>query len=107
MNQLTQKSQAIELPKMMLGTQWLGQNRDPKVPSPVVDKVKQLVGSTCTIFQRMNDAGDMLRVCTNVQGKDGQRAIGTYIPAVTVDGKPNPVNAALLRVRPTWAGRSW
>ena len=71
----------------------------------VVDKVKTLVGGTCTIFQRMNDAGDMLRVCTNVK-KDGTRAIGTYIPAVNPDGKPNPVIAALLRGE-TYVGRAF
>ena len=63
----------------------------------MVDEVKSLVGGTCTIFQKMNAEGDMLRVCTNVQQKDGTRAIGTYIPARNPDGTPNPVVAALLR----------
>ena len=48
----------------------------------VVDKVQELVGGTCTIFQRMNDTGDMLRVSTNVEKLDGTRAIGTFIPAI-------------------------
>jgi methyl-accepting chemotaxis protein len=104
-NQVTLKRERVTLPKMMVGKEWLGQNHDTSISSPIVDKVKATIGSTCTVFQRINDAGDMLRVCTNVQGQDGRRAIGTYIPAVTPDGKPNPVVAALLR-GDTYKGRA-
>ena len=38
----------------------------------------------------------MLRVATSVE-KDGARAIGTYIPAVGPDGKPNAVVATVLK----------
>lgn len=96
-NQVTKQSQKIALPKLTLGGAWLGQNRDPSTPTPVVDEVKGLVGVTCTIFQRMNEAGDMLRVATNVQDQEGRRAIGTYIPAVMPDGTANPVVAAVLK----------
>jgi len=74
--------------------------------SPVVDKTRELVGGTCTIFQRMNPQGDMLRVCTNVEKLDGTRAIGTYIPAVNPDGKPNPVVSTVLRGE-TFRGRAY
>jgi len=105
-NQATKQEQPVELPKMMVGRDWLGQNQDPGQPSLVVDKVRSLVGGTCTIFQRMNDRGDMLRVSTNVQTKDGRRAIGTYIPAVDADGKPNPIIAATLKGQ-TYTGRAF
>lgn len=95
-NQLNHAEATISLPKMMVGGKWLGQNRDRQMVSPVVDEVKRLVGGSVTIFQRMNDQGDMLRVCTNVENADGSRAIGTYIPAATPDGKPSPVITALL-----------
>jgi methyl-accepting chemotaxis protein len=62
-----------------------------------VDKVRSLVGGACTIFQRMNEAGDMLRVVTNVASKDGKRAINTFIPSVNVEGKPNPIVQAVLK----------
>ncbi|NLH16432.1 MAG: methyl-accepting chemotaxis protein [Phycisphaerae bacterium] len=104
-NQVSNASQKIDLPKMMVGETWLGNNADSSKPSPLVDKVKKLVGGTCTVFQKMNPAGDMLRVCTNVQKTDGTRAIGTYIPAVGSDGKPNPVVSAVLRGE-TYHGRA-
>jgi methyl-accepting chemotaxis protein len=96
-NQFNQGTQTVSLPKMMIGDTWLGQNSSRQVPSPIVDKVKELMGVTCTIFQRMNEQGDMLRVCTNVEKKDGTRAIGTFIPKIQPDGTPNPVVSALLQ----------
>ncbi len=105
-NQVTKSSSTVDLPKMLVGPQWLGQNSEAGVVSPIVDEVKNLVGGTCTIFQRMNDAGDMLRVCTNVKNGGGKRAIGTFIPAVTAEGKPNPVIEALNRGE-TYVGRAF
>jgi methyl-accepting chemotaxis protein len=105
-NQYTKRSTAIKLPKMTIGNIWLGQNRDISVTTPIVDEVRNLVGGTCTIFQRMNDQGDMLRVATNVEKLDHTRAIGTYIPAVNPDGKPNPVVSAVLRGE-TFNGRAY
>jgi methyl-accepting chemotaxis protein len=105
-NQYTKAVKQVDLPKMLVGDQWLGQNRSMTEHSPVVDGVKQLVGGTCTIFQRMNETGDMLRVCTNVEKLDGTRAIGTFIPAVNPDGKPNPVISTTLNGQ-TFRGRAY
>ncbi|HOZ47312.1 MAG TPA: methyl-accepting chemotaxis protein [Candidatus Hydrogenedentes bacterium] len=99
-NQFTKQTTAVDLPKMCVGADWLGQNYDPGIESPVVDELMRLLGSTCTVFQRMNAAGDMLRVCTNVKTLDGKRAVGTYIPAIEVDGKANNVVEALLKGEP-------
>jgi methyl-accepting chemotaxis protein len=96
-NQFTEQAQTVTLPKMLVGGTWLGQQTNPNATVPVVDSVKSLVGGTCTIFQRMNAQGDMLRVATNVIGKNGKRAVGTYIPAVNPDGTPNPVVSTVLR----------
>jgi len=53
----------------------------------------------------MNESGDMLRVCTNVQKKDGSRAVGTYIARTNSDGTLNAVVAAVLRGE-TYQGRA-
>ncbi|MFP4072327.1 MAG: methyl-accepting chemotaxis protein, partial [Desulfovibrionales bacterium] len=71
----------VDLPQIMAGANWVGQNTDPAVPTPIVDRVSELTDSTCTIFQRMNPEGDLLRVATNIVTNDGTRAIGTYIPS--------------------------
>ncbi len=105
-NQLTKHSKKIVLPKMMVGGKWLGQNSDSNIPSPFVDKIKSLTGDTCTIFQRMNPSGEMLRVSTNVKQNNGTRAIGTFIPAVNSDGTPNAVIDTTLRGE-TYVGRAF
>ncbi len=105
-NQLNQAAQTVTLPKMMVGQTWLGQNTSRQTASPVVDKVKEVMGVTSTIFQRMNDQGDMLRICTNVEKQDGTRAIGTYIPKTDLAGTPNAVVSALLKGE-TYRGRAF
>ena len=105
-NQFTGKPIAVQLPKMLVGDQWLGQNTDPAIETLVVDKVTRLIGETTTIFQRMNEEGDMLRVATTIKDAEGKRAIGTYIPAVNPDGTPNPVIAAVLKGE-TYHGRAF
>lgn len=96
-NQVNQQAQEVSLPRLLIGETRLGQTLSADQKTPVVDKVKEMVGGTCTIFQRMNTQGDMLRVATNVIGSDGNRAISTYIPATNPDGTPNPVVSAVMR----------
>jgi diguanylate cyclase (GGDEF)-like protein len=95
-NQYSGEVTEVRLPRMLVGGQWLGQNTNPAVRTPVVDEIADLVGGTVTVFRRVNDEGDMLRVATNVRTADGQRAVGTYIPAVNPDGITNPVVSTLL-----------
>ncbi len=105
-NQVTGEATPVELPALRIGDMPVEQNSDPNRPAPVVDTVRELVGGTCTLFQRMNPAGDMLRVCTNVQKTDGQRALGTYIAAKSADGAENPIISAVLKGQP-YVGRAF
>lgn len=106
-NQYTLNSVPMELPKMLVGNSWFGQIHALNTAVPVVDPVKNLAeGVTCTVFQRMNANGDMLRAATNVVKADGTRAIGTYIPQTNPDGKANPVVSEILRGQ-TFSGRAF
>lgn len=95
-NQFTKQPISVSLPRLLVGGQWLGKHHSLDTPVPVVDKTRDLAVETCTIFQRMNEAGDMLRVATNVVKLDGSRAIGTYIPAKNPNGDANVVVATVL-----------
>jgi hypothetical protein len=56
-----------------------------------VDDVKSATGANCTLFQKLNSAGDMLRVATTVTTADGKRATGTFIAHTNADGSTNRV----------------
>ncbi len=105
-NQLTGEKKQVPLSKWMVGADWLGQNTATNQRSPIVDDVQHLTRDHCTIFQRMNDDGDMLRVDTSVVTTGGIRAIGTFIPHQGLDGSPNPVIASVLRGE-TYRGRAF
>jgi len=105
-NQFSKATASVTLPRMALGRVWIDKNTDLSVPSPVVDELTRLTGTTCTIFQRMNEQGDMLRVATSVKKADNTRAVGTYIPAVEPDGKPNAVVSTILNGQ-TYRGRAF
>jgi len=94
-NQFTHAETEILLPSAFIGGGRMKINRDPGVPSPIVDDVVGMIDGTATIFQRMNDAGDMIRIATTIRDR-GKRAVGTYIPATQPDGSPDPVLASVL-----------
>ncbi|HZQ48489.1 MAG TPA: Cache 3/Cache 2 fusion domain-containing protein, partial [Verrucomicrobiae bacterium] len=105
-NQLSKQAETIDLPKMLIGSNWLGQVVATNQPAQIVDEARRLTGDFCTVFQRMNEAGDMLRVCTSVVKDDGTRALGTYIPAKNADGTANSVIETVLRGG-TFRGRAF
>jgi methyl-accepting chemotaxis protein len=94
-DQVSGEVTTVRLPRVEVGDTWLGQNAETERPTPLVDDVTAMVGGSVTVFQRMNEEGDLLRVATTVATAAGQRAIGTYIPATNADGTPNAVAAAI------------
>jgi HAMP domain-containing protein len=105
LNQLDRSVTDVSLPRLLLGGRWVAPNDEFGRRSPVVDRVRELAGADATLFQRINDRGDMLRVATTVPDVQGHRAIGTYIPAIEPDGRPNPVVATVVRGE-TYIGRA-
>jgi methyl-accepting chemotaxis protein len=105
-NQYSKNVSSVTLPKMYLGDTWLGKIKNKNQEAPLVDEVMDLVGTTCTVFQKMNKDGAMLRVATNVIKKNGQRAIETYIPVTNTDGSNNPVISAIKNGQ-TYVGRAY
>ncbi|MCG2660259.1 MAG: methyl-accepting chemotaxis protein [Kiritimatiellae bacterium] len=104
-NQFTQQTTNVSLPLVMLGALALTPNTDFKAQSPVVDVVTKFAQCYCTIFQRMNEEGDMLRVATTVPAADGKRAIGTFIARHTAQGEETPVLATVFKGE-TYVGRA-
>lgn len=96
-NQETKQTSKITIPKMTIGGQWFGQVKSPSQAIPYIDELAKQGNCTATIFQRMNEAGDMLRIATTVINDKGNRAIGTFIPVTGKDGLPNKVLASVLK----------
>jgi methyl-accepting chemotaxis protein len=94
-NQETGDIISVDLPEMMAGNISFGQNKDLGIPTPLVDNVMEMTDCTSTVFQRMNNNGDMLRIATNAVNLDGTRAIGTYIPAMGEAGRSEIISAVL------------
>lgn len=95
-NQLTKKSQGVTLPQLILGEKWLGKVTNADVPIPAVDEMQILLNSKATIYQPMPEDAGLLRVATNVINSDGNRALGTYIPAKNADGSENLVYTMVM-----------
>jgi len=105
-NQLSGEVHRVALPALRQGATLIAPNGEPGVPSPSVDEIRKAGGVHATVFQRMNEAGDMLRAATTVTTGDGKRGIGTYIAARGANGEPNPVVAAVLAGR-RFVGRAF
>jgi|LGOV01.1.fsa_nt_gb PAS domain S-box-containing protein len=93
LNQYDLSVQPLSLPHLVLqnakGEQKI--NTDDFIRS-----VSKVLGVTCTLFQRMNRSGDMLRVSSTVPSATGESAAGTFIPAIHPDGRVDPVISQVL-----------
>ncbi len=94
-DQVSSATRTADLPELLLGGVPLDRNDDPKRRARLVDDVVAQVGGSCTLFQRLDDEGSMVRAATTVVTPAGRRNIGTYIPRTNPDGTPNPVLAAV------------
>ena len=99
-NQETGEKTTVTLPQMNAGGAWLGQNYDFHVRTPLIDELYDDFGCEGTIFQRINERGDMLRVASHLPGKDGRRSVGKFIPAVSANGRPSEIVRTVLAGRP-------
>lgn len=93
-NQFTGQSQTVSIPKVNIGNSWIGKVQTFETKQNIVDDLNE-ENFTFTIFQKMNDQGDMLRVATNVKSSKGIRAIGTFIPAYNQNDEKNVVETVL------------
>jgi methyl-accepting chemotaxis protein WspA len=98
-NQATREETSIELRKMMAGDVWLADIPEVNSCAAVVQRMEYMDGGTWSVFQRINEKGDMMRVVSNVVNEGSKTSAGTYIPARGTDGAPNPIIAAIMQGR--------
>jgi methyl-accepting chemotaxis protein len=96
-NQYTNKTVHLNLPNFYVGSDIIKKIYSYNEQfSLIVDDVQEMTGINCSLFQKMNSQGDLLRIATNVRLNDGKRGIETYIPAMMPNKSPNPVIVSLL-----------
>jgi methyl-accepting chemotaxis protein len=88
----TQNQIEAVIPTLTLGGKPLNDNFD------LVDRIQKSVGGTATVFEVIGDK--LLRVSTNVKNVNGERAVGTYVPA------SSPVYEAIMSGR-VFSGRAF
>jgi methyl-accepting chemotaxis protein WspA len=96
-NQRTQAKVELKLPGVMFAGQRLVMNRDFHTPTPLVDRVKAMTAMTSSLFQRMNEEGDMLRIASTTVAADGQRGVGMFMAARDSNGAPDPIIQTVLK----------
>ena len=94
-NQLSKEKQTLKVPALRLGGVPFTLEKVATSEVPLVDEVLRATGAACTVFVKMNDRFEFLRVGTSVTNSEGKRAVGTYIPATGENGEPNAVVEAL------------
>jgi len=83
----TGETSAVVLPKW----RWTGDGGG----AGLVDEARRVTGRFCTVYQRINDAGDMVRVATNLPAAGGRSAEGVLVRASN-GAEANPAVRAVL-----------
>jgi methyl-accepting chemotaxis protein WspA len=93
-----QDGHSLTLPAMQIGGNVFTPDTRTGLYSPVVDDIRRITGWDCTLFQRINQQGDMLRVASTLEhvSDKSRRAVGTVIHATDSDGALNPIIQTIL-----------
>jgi methyl-accepting chemotaxis protein len=95
-NEITGEVKTLQLPLMMAGGTEIAPVVDFDQVGPLVDQIASVEGTPATIFQRMNERGDMLRVSSSMKSETGVRAVNSYIPAEAATGEEAKALQAVL-----------
>jgi len=96
-NPYTNKAETLNLPQMMMGNTWLGQNTAAnKAMIPAFDDLRRLTGGHIAVFQKIDAEGNMLAVASSALNAAGNRDIGVYVPARDAGGAMNLLTKNIL-----------
>ena len=87
-NLSTHRERIVSIPKMLI--------RDVFEPVNYIDMLRQKFGGDYGLFQRVNDAGDMVLIATTILSKKGEKLKNIYLPSVQ-DKIANPVIQRVLK----------
>jgi hypothetical protein len=90
----------VRVPKLLVDGTWLGQQGDARTAVPVIDEVKKLVGAEVTVYQRINDGGDMLAVASSLFKNPDERLTGQVARVKKSDGSTDVALAEIALGKP-------
>ena len=85
---INHKAMAISIPQMMIAGVF--------EPSTYIDVIREKFGGNYGLFQRVNDAGDMVLIATTISSGKGKRLGNLYLP-FKQKGVANPVIQQILK----------
>ena len=85
---INHKAMAISIPQMMIAGVF--------EPSTYIDVIREKFGGNYGLFQRVNDAGDMVLIATTISSGKGKRLGNLYLP-FKQKGVANPVIQQVLK----------
>jgi len=87
-NHQNHKEKTISIPKMMIAGVF--------EPSTYIDVIREKFGGNYGLFQRVNNAGDMVLIATTISSKKGQKLKNRYLPS-TQNSVANSVIQHILK----------
>ena len=84
----THKEKTVSIPKMMIGKVF--------EPDTYIDVIHEKFGGTYGLFQRLDEAGNMVMIASTIRNEKGFMVKNLYLPA-EMNNEPNPVIGQVLR----------
>jgi hypothetical protein len=116
-DQVSGGTEQLTLPRIDLGSSWLGQATNPTGAYPAIDDLARATGATVAVYQLDGTGTGLLSVASSGLTADGKSlAIGTLASTTGADGSADPFVAAALagkeyrgpaQIGPTWAHSCW
>jgi len=89
--------QFLLLPAVSIGAAPLPVSASFNVSQGIVDEAGELVEGLVSIYLRVNEQGDLVRIATNEEDPEtGERAVGTVLAARDADGRVTPLAENVL-----------
>ena len=87
-NPSNHKEKTISIPKMLIAKVF--------EPSSYIDVIREKFGGNYGLFQRVNEAGDMVLIATTISSKKGGKLKNIYLPS-TQNNVANPIIQHILK----------
>ena len=101
-NDDTHETSTVTLPSITIGS-W---QAVPGAQAGPIHEFNNITGHPVILYQRLNEAGDMMRIAGSTESAGAPFNAGSFVPARLANGDPNPMPQTLT-AGSVWHGRSY